>query len=267
MDDGIPDVSFGPQALARVDLGQDEECTDIAVGDSNSVYIAGTSQGGGSVQFGVAKLDENGQLDVGFTSQSGAFSVGTGDAYCNGIGLLNDGSIILGGDSEDTSQIAFTLVKLLPDGSRDNSFAPNGVLTTPLGTEEDLGNALAIQPDGRVLLAGESSDNIGNSDIAVARYYSGFVVGLDAPTPSIGMQIYPHPLQQEATLEFQLSTPGLVELKLYDLQGKLLATPISATDLQSGPQQIRLEFADLAAGSYLLHLQTPDGRQALKLIK
>ena len=48
-------------------------------------------------------------------------------------------------------------------------FGSAGLVTTGFTTQDDFGRAVAIQADGRIVVAGQSS-NKSNSDFAVARY-------------------------------------------------------------------------------------------------
>ena len=62
-------------------------------------------------------------------------------------------------------------------GSLGSNTAPmlytqSGKLTTAIGTKEDFGNAIVLQPDGKILVAGRSYGVAGNYDFAVVRYNS-----------------------------------------------------------------------------------------------
>lgn len=57
------------------------------------------------------------------------------------------------------------------------AFAPHGAtsvvlvtVTTPFSTLDDFGRAVALQADGRIVVAGQNSINQSNSDFAIARY-------------------------------------------------------------------------------------------------
>ncbi len=56
------------------------------------------------------------------------------------------------------------------DGDLDPTFGSSGTLTTSFGpSRQDQGYAVAVQPDGKVVVAGDSYHGSGY-DIAVARY-------------------------------------------------------------------------------------------------
>ncbi len=64
----------------------------------------------------------------------------------------------------------FGLVRLQTNGALDTSFDGDGKVLTDIGVgSSDYGRALAIQTDGKIVVAGWS-DAAGNNDFAVARY-------------------------------------------------------------------------------------------------
>ena len=63
----------------------------------------------------------------------------------------------------------FALVRYLSNGALDPTFGGIGIITTSITSERDLGYALAPQPDGKIVVAGTSS-NVFSSTFTVARY-------------------------------------------------------------------------------------------------
>jgi len=63
-------------------------------------------------------------------------------------------------------------MRLNPDGSLDYGFGDAGRVTTEFGSIYDLGEAVTIQADGKILVAGSSSQNFRGLglEIAIARY-------------------------------------------------------------------------------------------------
>jgi hypothetical protein len=62
-------------------------------------------------------------------------------------------------------------------------------------------------------------------------------------------QNYPNPFNPTTTIRFTLSEPGLVELKVYDLQGREVKTIISETMIV-GTHQVIFNASDMASGVY-----------------
>src|ERR1700741_4643183 len=56
----------------------------------------------------------------------------------------------------------------------DNTFGSGGKITTSLGHDYDVGLSTVMQPDGKILVAGYTGDNVfgGDADFAVVRYHT-----------------------------------------------------------------------------------------------
>ena len=85
------------------------------------------------------------------------------------LALQPDGRIVLVGHGSANSDIA--IVRLLPDGTGDPSFNLDGARWIDLGGAEQ-GLAVALQPDGKILVAGFASDGATN-DFVVLRVQPG----------------------------------------------------------------------------------------------
>jgi uncharacterized delta-60 repeat protein len=81
----------------------------------------------------------------------------------NAVAVEPDGKIILGGFATDTKgNNAFLVARLDPDGSLDPLFGNGGRVLVQLGTGSYIysgANALAIQPDGKILVGGNASSD------------------------------------------------------------------------------------------------------------
>jgi uncharacterized delta-60 repeat protein len=99
-----------------------------------------------------------------------------------GIKLQPDGKIVAGGSSyEDVVTVGpnsdFLVARYLPDGSNDLSFGIGGLMSTDFGRSTfDQPHALALQPDGKVVLGGYTNNGdgpgvlFGADQLALARY-------------------------------------------------------------------------------------------------
>jgi uncharacterized delta-60 repeat protein len=86
------------------------------------------------------------------------------------IAIQPDGKIVAAGFSNVTSNINsdFALTRYNTDGSLDISF---GKRFTDFGIG-DAANDVALQSDGKIVVSGRTCDNLGNCDLALARYNS-----------------------------------------------------------------------------------------------
>jgi uncharacterized delta-60 repeat protein len=102
-----------------------------------------------------------GALDLGFgVNGQGTYPVASGSAGVteNGIVLLPDGKIVLAGSDATANP---TAVRLNRDGTLDTSFGEGGTsafgFNSYSGGGSSFGNAIAVQPDGKVLVVGSTS--------------------------------------------------------------------------------------------------------------
>ena len=63
------------------------------------------------------------------------------------------------------------LVRYNPDGTRNTSFGTGGIVTTDIFGDADQAEAVAVQPDGKIVVAGLAAKIVGtSSDFVLARY-------------------------------------------------------------------------------------------------
>src|SRR5207247_429997 len=120
--------------------------------------------------FALARYNLDGSLDTSFNGTGKVTTaIGTSNDSVADLAIQPDGKIVAVGKSRNGSQILFTLARYNPNGSLDTSFNGTGKVTTAIGTDNDDANALAQQPDGKIVAAGYSY-NGSNNDFALVRY-------------------------------------------------------------------------------------------------
>jgi hypothetical protein len=82
---------------------------------------------------------------------------------------------------------------------------------------------------------------------------------------------WPNPFQESTRFSFEITRPSSVSLKIVDVTGREIATPLAATSLVAGPHVIQWDGRDNAghkvpAGVYFYVFSSPEGRQARKLV-
>ena len=148
--------------------------TKIILQPDNKIIQAGTIYSTSTSDFFVLRYKANGTLDSAFGT-NGKTITQVGNSYSNATdaALQIDGKIVvIGNTNTNTNGSDFAIVRYNNDGSLDNSFGTGGKLISTIGTGNDYANGLAIQPDGKIVIAGSSDDNKGFEAFAVARYQS-----------------------------------------------------------------------------------------------
>jgi uncharacterized delta-60 repeat protein len=111
-----------------------------------------------------------GTLDVSF-GVGGGLRTNFGGTYdwAYATAIQPDGRILAAGVSDARGTYDFAVARYTSTHDIDRSFGRDGFVLTDFGHSYDWAYALALQPDGRILVAGVS-DVSGSKDFALARY-------------------------------------------------------------------------------------------------
>ena len=193
--DGTIDNSFGTGGKTTVNFyGAMDQANGVALQQDGKIVLAGTAWALGSSDsdYGVVRLNPDGTVDAGFGS-GGKASV-TFDAHDEGnaVAIQTDGKIVVGGSAGTDSILTsdFGITRLNSDGSLDATFGTGGKTTTDFFGALDHAYDMVIQPDGKIVLAGDINPNDINIEIivdfGVARYDTS---GLLDPTFGTGGKV------------------------------------------------------------------------------
>ena len=169
--DGSLDLSFNGTGQAVATVGSSfsyGRC--LAVQPDGKILVGGTSSIGSSENFALARFTSTGAVDLSFGTGGQVVTdlSGNSDA-CNSMVLMEDGRIVLGGNSFQGASKSFGLARYTKNGFLDTSFGNAGKTSTLFGTIQDLGTTLLMQPDGKLILVG-STQPASTSEFALARY-------------------------------------------------------------------------------------------------
>lgn len=103
----------------------------------------------------------SGSLDRAFgTGGKATYTVGTASDNGEGSALQADGKLIVVGHQLSLlGDQDFLVLRYNTDGRLDSSFGTNGVVITSIGVTSDGASAVAIQPDGKIVVGGYSQSN------------------------------------------------------------------------------------------------------------
>jgi uncharacterized delta-60 repeat protein len=115
-----------------------------------------------------------GDLDPTFgTGGKVLTNIGASAVTGRGMAIQSDGKIVVAGATNlNDPGSDFVVVRYNTDGTLDTTFDSDGKVTTDFNSKSDAAFAVAIQADGRIVVAGVSGTNGSDGDFAIARYNS-----------------------------------------------------------------------------------------------
>lgn len=210
--DGSLDTAFGSGGKVITTFGGTDQASAVAVQGDGKIVVAGQTDTGVSIDFALARYNPDGSLDAAFGSGGRVTTnfTGSSDDVASAVALQLDGKIVVAGGTDEN----FALARYNPAGSLDDTFGNAGTVTTNLGSDDRI-HAMALQPDGAIVVVGESNDQF-----ALARYQT-------FPPPSLQLQ----PNQTEFTagdsLHLDLTVENLGPQRVVDAYFGILPGPAS----------------------------------------
>ncbi len=179
--DGSLDTSFGSGGIVHTDFGATffEQANAVAVQSDGKIIAAGqTFSFSTGTDLALARYNSDGSLDTSFGSAgTGKVTLDVGGgAYqqINAIAIQSDGMIVAAGYTAPIGgSTAFLITRYTTGGSLDSTFGTGGIVLTTLFGTNDLAHSLVIQPDGRIIVGGETTSvtaSSANTDFALVRY-------------------------------------------------------------------------------------------------
>ncbi len=164
--DGTLDTSFNFLGRVIIDLGSSHDyAQSVAIQSDGKIVAAGYSWNGSSEDFALVRCSTDGSLDNTFDGDGKVMTdIGSNGDRAQSVAIQSDGKIVAAGISDIGGyNYDFAVVRYDTDGSLD------GIVTTDVGSGSDLARSVAIQSDGKIIVAGKSL-NGSNNDFAVVRY-------------------------------------------------------------------------------------------------
>jgi len=156
--DGSLDDTFGSAGKADIDFG-----ADLAIQHDGKIVVGGSvldevnQHSDSPYDFALARYNPDGSLDTSFGEGGEVVTAGFSVSHVRALELQNDGKIVLAGMFEDDEDYTdFALARYSPDGSLDDSFSGDGKMITGLTGGDDIASDVAVQPDGKIVVAGHA---------------------------------------------------------------------------------------------------------------
>ena len=207
----------------------------------------------------MARLNTDGSFDTSYGTNGVATArIVDGSNYSNGMVLQADDKPILAGYTIQQTTYNMAMVRFTTDGLLDTTFNDNGMVGFDLNDREDYGNAIALQADEKIILAGYSYGG-GGSEMVVARFLNDEVVGIQDQQFS-GFRLYPIPTRNQLVIDLNDTSSSTYELEIIDMLGK----KVYGAEIQKTAQ---IDVSSFATGTYLVKLSSNSQTTTVRFVK
>lgn len=233
---GQPDAAFTSRpfrlATNRTFVG------GVAVQPDGKVVVAVTLESAQAAQssLGVVRFTPQGELDTSFSKDGIATLEDIRGPSASSLALAPDGSVVVAGSLFNGQDRDFLVARLTSAGEPDLGVA--GFITDSFGSSSDLANAVAVTPDGSIIVTGQTQLS-GTSKFVLARYLSS-----GTKDPSFGQAGH-----VSAEFSDDISTSGGTTVTLQP-DGKIVAAGFAANSPFSGIGLVRLRPDGQADASF-----------------
>lgn len=169
--DGTLDNSFSGDGITTTDIYDDTEVIFSITRQSDGKILAGGYTFKDEIpEYALVRYNENGDIDESFGDDGiVVISIGTDFDLITSVIIQPDNKIIASGYSSDfDSDTDISIARFNPDGSLDYSFSGDGTLRTDIAEDDHSWQSL-IQPDGKIITAGQSKQD-GFAKMAIVRH-------------------------------------------------------------------------------------------------
>jgi uncharacterized delta-60 repeat protein len=173
--DGTVDNTFASSGKYVTDFqGFDDGASSLIIQTDGKIVLSGGATSNLSSDFALVRLLTDGSLDMAFGSGGKVVTdfYGGNDGI-RSMAIQNDGKILTGGHiaTGNPNYTDFALARYNSNGSLDTMFDNDGKVSTSFVGMNDFIQSIAIQSDGKIIVAGWGSDGIINV-FALCRYNS-----------------------------------------------------------------------------------------------
>jgi uncharacterized delta-60 repeat protein len=149
--DGSLDTSFSGDGLQTV--ASAGEAHAVMIDSAGKIVLATYAPSPGNLAS-LVRLNGDGSLDTSFDGD-GRRSFGADIYFPRGLAIQPDGDIVVAGKSSTSVNVGdVALVRVLDNGSLDPTFDGDGILNTNIADRHGEARGIAIQADGKIVIAG-----------------------------------------------------------------------------------------------------------------
>ena len=168
--DGTLDNSFGNNGVTLINVENSSNCYNAALKSNGQILVSGYCYKNFNTGIALVQINGDGMLDTNFGT--GGISIHhfseSPDIEAWAMALDGDEKIVTTGMYYDSAILRskISVCRFNSDGSRDSSFGTGGLVISSAGVNtDDFGNAIVIQSNNKIVVAGTS-----NNYAVISRY-------------------------------------------------------------------------------------------------
>ena len=245
---GNLDLSFGEGGYIIFDVNDDlDSAHDVEVLADGKILINGYYHiyDENNLRYGIYlnRRNEDGSIDTSFGTNGFAKKefVAYAENYSEDMVIAEDGTIFCAGNTRVTGQRVL-ITSFLENGEINTEFGNEGCAIMDFTGFQSDSQALTMQPDGKIVVAGYVFDNDG-SDLMLARFHTGILTFIE-DNEIEALQAYPNPCTDYVKFE---SLDNNTSANVYDVMGRLVMHAQLSADGS-------LNVAALSEGRYFVEL-------------
>jgi len=265
--DGTLDTGFGTGGKVTTAIGSAEDIGySVAIQADGKIVVVGYAHMS-TDDFAVVRYTSGGVLDPTFNSTGKVTTdFGSGTDWAYSVALQLDGKIVVAGFAF-SSATKIGVVRYNSDGTLDNPFGISGKVTTAIGSSGDYGNSVALQADGKIVVAGSSYNSGSDADFAVVRY-SGSSGPLPVELTSFTASVIISSVELKWVTVTEVNNYGFEVERRQSAQRVELSTDwvkvgfVAGAGTSNSPRNYFYTDNNLSAGSYTYRLKQIDNNGA-----
>ena len=172
---GDLDKTFGNNGKVNLGIvGYYDVAQEVALQKDGKIVVAGYGMKSLASFKGLsmARYLQNGEMDYDFGNLGVIHKVTMNlEGEVNSVVIQKDDKIVVVGYSisPTTNNEEITLARFTENGKVDKSFGNKGLIVTEISSEKEVGESIAIQPDGKIVVVGTTQHNP-SFDVVLVRY-------------------------------------------------------------------------------------------------
>jgi uncharacterized delta-60 repeat protein len=262
---GTIDSTFGTNGKVLTPVGSSyDNAYSVAIQADGKIVVGGYATFTYS-QFAVVRYDTSGVLDPTFNSTGIASTwFGYGHDIPYSVAIQSNGKIVAAGTVTNVSgEYDFGVVRYNSNGTYDNTFGSSGLVRTDPGSVLDYGNAMAIAPNGKIVVAGQSLVPTGRYSFAVAQYLGSSgplpveLTSFSASVRGNGVELFWETATESNNYGFEIERLQIRNLN-FEIRNWSQVGFIAGSGTTTSPRQYSFDDNNVVAGRYSYRIKQID---------